>query len=159
MGYNHSLERKRFEAEWKHLRKKYRAAGMDQSAIDALYEFDCRLFNSDRRFREHTQPLPHHELLDTGGNYTEDMSPLLKKFLTTLSVEMCWQADSSWFEEIDNLRLRKGISQLAGSDKELLTLHFHYGYTVTEIARMHGVSHTTISRKLTRIKNFLRNFI
>ena len=45
-----------------------------------------------------------------------------------------------------------------GSDRELLTLYVFEGYTVTEIARMQGVSQPVISKKLNRLKKYLKNF-
>ena len=55
MGFNHGLERKKFEARWSRLRVEYAASGMEESAITAIYEFDRQTFNSDRRYAEHTQ--------------------------------------------------------------------------------------------------------
>ena len=36
MGFNYGLEKKRFDKEWEKLRKEYRAAGMDEAAIEAI---------------------------------------------------------------------------------------------------------------------------
>ena len=40
MGFNYAKERRKFEAEWRKLRREYGQAGMAPDAIDALYDFD-----------------------------------------------------------------------------------------------------------------------
>lgn len=42
MGFNYGLEKKKFDQEWKKLRREYRAAGMDEAAIEAMYAFDWK---------------------------------------------------------------------------------------------------------------------
>ena len=61
--------------------------------------------------------------------------------------------------EIVNEGLWRGVSKLTESDRKLLTLHILYGYSITEIARMQGIARPTVSKKLTRIKCFLKKFL
>ena len=55
MSFNYGLEKKKFDREWDRLHKEYRAAGMDEAAIKAMYEFDWQRFNAERAYRNHTQ--------------------------------------------------------------------------------------------------------
>lgn len=64
----------------------------------------------------------------------------------------------SWLDEIGSEALVARLKGLCGSDRELLTLYVFEGYTVTEIARMQGVSQPVISKKLNRLKKYLKNF-
>ncbi len=66
MGFNNGLERKKFEAMWKKLRAEYAAAGMDEAAIEEMYQFDLDTFRSDRRYGEHTQAMPSQQFEDDG---------------------------------------------------------------------------------------------
>ena len=54
MGFNNGLERVRLENQWKKLRAQYRAAGMSEDAIQAMYEFDLRVVNSEQTYGRST---------------------------------------------------------------------------------------------------------
>lgn len=162
MGFNNGLERKKFEAQWSRLRVEYAASGMDESAISALYEFDSQTFNSNRRYAEHTQAVSRQTFSDDGDEIGGDKSALLVKFMDSFTAGTCdtYRLEGKdWVDEIENERLWKGISQLSDSDKELLTLHIFYGYSITEIAQMQGIARPTVSKKLTRIKKFLQKYL
>lgn len=162
MGFNNGLERKKFEAQWSRLRVEYAASGMDESTITAMYEFDCQTFNSNRRYAEHTQAISHQTFSDDGDEAGEDKSALLVKFSASFTEGACdtYQLEGNgWVDEIKSERLWKGVSKLSDSDKELLTLHIFYGYSITEIAQMQGIASPTVSKKLTRIKKFLQKYL
>ena len=57
MGFNNGLERIRLENQWKKLRVQYRAAGMSDEAIQAMYEFDFQVVNSEQTYYRHTVDL------------------------------------------------------------------------------------------------------
>lgn len=48
MRYSHSAMRQRFMKEQRRLAIQYRAAGMSEDAIRAMYEFDLAVFRSNR---------------------------------------------------------------------------------------------------------------
>ena len=56
MEFNNGLERRKFNAEWEKSKKKYIEAGMSEEAINEIYEFDLKVFNSSRKYAVHTQP-------------------------------------------------------------------------------------------------------
>ena len=85
MRFNNGLERKRFENNWEKLRIEYRQAGMDEEAIEAMYEFDLEQYRSRRRYMEHSQELDKLVTSDE-CSFEDGKSELLKKFLESLSV-------------------------------------------------------------------------
>ena len=54
MAYNHAKEELIFANHWAKLRDEYVQAGMREDAIQAMYEFDRSVFNSNRTYKEHT---------------------------------------------------------------------------------------------------------
>lgn len=161
MGFNYGLEKKKFDAEWEKLRKEYRAAGMDEAAIDAMYEFDWKAFNEERAYRNHTQRMPE-QFFDNNGEVADDGNFVMTaKFLESISVMPCETDDTrrdSWLDEIDTPKLSAALNRLSPEDIELLTLYAFEGYTVIEIAAMKDIAHQNVSKKIRRIKKFLRNF-
>lgn len=61
-------------------------------------------------------------------------------------------------DEIGSEALSAALQNLSTEDIELLTLYVFDGYSVTEIAAKQGVAQPTISKKLARIKKFLKKF-
>ena len=50
MKFNNGSERVRLENRWKKLRIQYREAGMSEDAIQAMYQFDLDVLNSERAY-------------------------------------------------------------------------------------------------------------
>lgn len=55
MSWNDGYERKMFAKRQKKQAEEYRALGMTEEQIQAMYEFDLEQFKSERRNRMHTQ--------------------------------------------------------------------------------------------------------
>lgn len=55
MGFNYGLEKKKFDSEWLQLKREYEAAGMEESAIQEMYEFDLKSFRRRRVDAVHEQ--------------------------------------------------------------------------------------------------------
>lgn len=160
MSFNYGLEKKKFDRKWDRLRKEYRAAGMDEAAIEEMYEFDWQGFNAERAYRNHTQGMPAQQFDDDGDAVGEDKSALLVKFFDSFTVmpeDTDDERRDGWLDEIESEELSAALRRLSTEDIELLTLYAFDGYGVTEIAAMRGVTHPTISKKLKRIKKFLKN--
>lgn len=58
MEFNYAQERRKFERQWKILRKQYQEAGMDEEAISKMYQFDLQWLNSERRYIRRQADLP-----------------------------------------------------------------------------------------------------
>jgi RNA polymerase sigma factor (sigma-70 family) len=63
-----------------------------------------------------------------------------------------------WVKEIDDPALARRLKALPEADFELLTLYVFDGFGQAEIAGKLGVSQAAVSKKLTRLKNFLKFF-
>ena len=50
MSWNDGYERKKFMAKMKKQAEEYRAAGMTEEQIKAMYEFDLGVYKSDRTY-------------------------------------------------------------------------------------------------------------
>ena len=161
MGFNYGLEKKKFDREWDRLRKEYRAAGMDEASIEAMHEFDWQGFNAERAYRNHTQEMPFQQFDDDGDAASEDNSALLVKFFGSFAVppqDTDIGRRDGWLDEIGSNALSARLRQLSADDIELLTLNVFEGYNTTEIAAMKGIAHQNVSKKIRRIKKFLKNF-
>ena len=55
MTFNYGAEKRKFEKVWAKLAKTYAEAGMEPEAIKAMYEFDWKIFKSERNEALHTQ--------------------------------------------------------------------------------------------------------
>ena len=54
MSFNNGNERRKLNAKWEHLRVQYHEAGMSEDAIQAMYEFDLGVLNSERAYITNT---------------------------------------------------------------------------------------------------------
>ena len=154
MGFNNAIEKRKFDQKWMLLRKEYRRAGMKPADIDEMYNYDWVAYLSDRRYGEHTQPLP----TDSLDNDSEDsMSGLFKKF-DTLKVtfsEDDFTGRYSWVETIEDPIMYAKIVSLSFDDLELLTLIAIEEYSQSDLERIGYQKQYTTSRRLAKIKKFL----
>lgn len=153
MSWNDGYERRKFEARQKKQAEEYRALGMTEEQIQAMYEFDLEKYKSDRRYYSHTQSfIPDN--FDEGEDDDEKLS-IFDKFKDVLTTSIEDSGNKSrywWIEEIDNPNLVKKIKALPQDDIELITLLAFDGYSKTEIAKMLGCQPYHITRRLARIE-------
>ena len=156
MGFNYGLEKKNFDSQWAMTRKQYEDAGMSSEAIQAMYDYDWSVFNATRAYQNHTQSIATPAFEQSEESY----SPLMNKYQEAISVTDHYRETKSrfaWIGEIEDERLLSALENLSEDDLKLLTLYAYEGYTVTEISKVLGVSQPTISIKIKRITNFLKN--
>ena len=79
MRFNNGLERKRFENNWEKLHIEYRQDGMDEEAIEAMYEFDLEQYRGQRNYCFHNQYMST-DSDQSDYERDDDRSPLIKKF-------------------------------------------------------------------------------
>lgn len=65
MAYNHAGEEKKFKEEWKRKEIEYRKFGMTDEQINAIREFDEKVFRADRAYYEKTIITSEPENFDT----------------------------------------------------------------------------------------------
>ena len=147
MGFNYAAEKKKFETLWARLRREYRAAGMSDTAIQKMHDFDWEVFKQERIFDE-----PSAE--------QEDKSALMKKFLESVSRWDDYTTASryGWIEGIGDQRLVRVLKRLSISEKELLTKYCIEDKTQQEIAAEMGLSQRAVGKQLQQLKNFFRKF-
>ena len=119
MGFHYGLEKRKFTEEWKKLYREYKAAGMSEEDIQAIYAFDLNVFRKNRTECQRTQPFSK-SACDDGTEQDESMSALLKKFSSALSAcdKYSFQADPrfAWVDEMENDELYRKIISLPERD-------------------------------------------
>ena len=78
MSFNYASEKRKFDAMWAKLRVEYREAGMEESAIAAMYEFDCEVFRKNRTYGIHNTYFS--TVMPDGEEVADDRSSFMKKF-------------------------------------------------------------------------------
>lgn len=157
MGFNYGLEKKNFDSQWAVTRKQYEDAGMSSEAIQAMYDYDWSVFNANRSYQNHTQEMAAPSFEQSEESY----SPLMNKYQEAVSVTDTYRETKSrftWIGEIEDERLLSALENLKDEDLEIITMYAYEGYDITEISKAYGVSRPTISIKIKRITNFLKNF-
>jgi RNA polymerase sigma factor (sigma-70 family) len=157
MAWNNGLERKKFEAEQEKLAAEYRAAGMSEEQIQQMHEFDLEVFNSNRRFAEHTQEFPESPFED--GD--EGQSPLYERFPEALTVSMelpigNWRY--AWIDELEDEQLAKELKSLSVEDIELITLYAFEERSQEEISKQFGISQRAVSKRIEKLRKFFKKF-
>ena len=156
MSFSNGNERRKLNAKWEQLRVQYREAGMSEEAIQAMYEFDLSVLNSERAYAANTVAV-----CDGVDDVDARKAADLKQYEAAITVTDTYHETKSrfeWIGEIENERLLSALEKLSEDDLKLLTLYTYEGYTVTEISKVYGVSRPTISIKIKRITKFLKNF-
>lgn len=157
MSWNNGYETKKFEEKQRKQAEEYRALGMTEEQIQAMYEFDLEQFKSERRNRMHTQPLQVEEFEE--NNADESDNTLLNEFFDELTCTIETSGDKSrywWVEEINDPDLVRNIKSLSIEQLELLTLAVIDAYGQAEIAELMNVSQSAISQRLSTIKKILK---
>ena len=157
MSWNDGYERRKFEARQKKQAEEYRALGMTEEQIQAMYEFDLEQYKSDRRYHTHTQQLTTSDFDE--GEADDSESTLLQKFFGELTETIENSSEKSrywWIEQIDNPNLVSAIKKLSREQIEVLTLIVVDGYGQAEIAEVMKVSQSAISQRLATIKKILK---
>lgn len=149
MGFNYAKEKRKFDIEWRKLRVLYREAGMEETAIQAMYDFDLAWFNSRRRYDNHTQPYPSESLGEGVASTLCRKFPTLVTYIDVSEPES-WQEAAS-----DDNGLFSKLKKLSDRDKTLLRLLLD-GWKQHEIAKFCECSQANISKRIKRIKHFLK---
>lgn len=139
MGYNHSLEEKRFEEEWLKNAESFRKAGMTEAQISEMYKFDREVFNSDRRYRERTVSFydnPDVKKLKVYDDYSRD-------------------GRYGWIEKITDAEKYEKVMSLPKIWREAFTMYISDGYTQIEISSKLMKPQQTISYWIVKIAEIL----
>ena len=156
MSFNNGNERRKLNAKWEQLRVQYREAGMSEEAIQAMYEFDLGVLNSERAYDANTVAV-----CDGEDDVDTRKAVDFKQYEAAITVTDTYHETKScfgWIGEIENERLLSALEKLSEDDLKLLTLYVYEGYSTVELSKVYGITHQNISKRIIRITNFLKNF-
>ena len=156
MSFNNGNERRKLNAKWEQLRVQYREAGMSEEAIQAMYEFDLGVLNSERAYDANTVAV-----CDGEDDVDTRKAADLKQYEAAITVTDTYHETKScfgWIGEIENERLLSALEKLSEDDLKLLTLYVYEGYSTVELSKVYGIAHQNISKRIIRITDFLKNF-
>ena len=159
MEFNYQREKRKYIKIWEKLEAEYRRAGMSEQDIEKMKSFDWEIVKQERIFCIHNQYLeclPQDSEKDGSGRE----NPLCKRFADKLSCsdedEYFARSRYDWIENLENENLARRIKSMNKADIELLTMYIADRKTHAEIAKILGVDRTIITRRIGRIKNFLK---
>ena len=156
MSFNNGNERRKLNANWEHLRVQYREAGMSEDAIQAMYEFDLGVLNSERAYITNTMTVSG-AADDCAAKETSDFKQY-EKAITVTDTYHETKSLFTWIGEIEDERLLSALENLSDADLELITLYAYEEYDTVEISKVFGTTKQNISKKIRRITNFIKNF-
>ena len=159
MSWNDGYERRKFEARQKKQAEEYRALGMTEEQIQAMYEFDLEQYKSDRRHYSHTQSFIPDDF-DEDEDDDEKLS-IFDKFKAVMTTSIEDSSEKSrywWVEEIDDPETVRIVKLLSESDLEILTLMVIDELKNKEISQVTGIPLRTIERKKARFKELFKKF-
>ena len=156
MSFNNGNERRKLNAKWEHLRVQYHEAGMSEEAIQAMYEFDLGVLNSERAYDASTVAV-----CDGEDDVDTRKAADLKQYEAAITVTDTYHETKSrfgWIGEIENERLLSALENLSGLDLKILTLYVYAGYTESEIVGELGGSKVAIHKRIEKITKLLKKF-
>ncbi|WP_158398657.1 sigma factor-like helix-turn-helix DNA-binding protein [Faecalibacterium prausnitzii] len=153
MSYNSGNARRIFYTKWNKLREEYRAAGMEEDAIQKLYEYDLAVFNNDRAHHRYDVEIPTADDSENQSDYVE-----YERATTVTDTYHETKTRFAWVGEIKNERLQAGLEKLSDEELQLITLYFYEEYSTVELSKVYGITHQNISKRIIKITNFLKNF-
>ena len=140
MGYNHGLEKKKFDNEWQKNEKLYRELGMTDEQISAIWEFDYETFLSDRAYLEKKQDLSDYE--DTLQN-------------SDSIIDEC-NIEENWHEYITDIDKRCQLSELRPEQRRAYYLCKVLNMKQEDVSVIINKSQRTISYWIVKIAKLLK---
>ena len=156
MSFNNGNERRKLNAKWEQLRVQYREAGMSEEAIQAMYEFDLGVLNSERAYDANTVAV-----CDGEDDVDTRKAADLKQYEAAITVTDTYHETKScfgWIGEIENERLLSALENLSEDDLKLLTLYAYEGYNESESSKVFNISQPAIHKRIMKITIFLKKF-
>ena len=140
MGYNHGLEKKKFDIEWQKNEKLYRELGMTDEQISAIWEFDYETFLSDRAYLEKKQDLSDYEDTLQSSDGTIDESSI----------------EENWHEYITDIDKRCQLSELRPEQRRAYYLCKVLNMKQEDVSVIINKSQRTISYWIVKIAKLLK---
>ena len=140
MGYNHGLEKKKFDIEWQKNEKIYRELGMTDEQISAIWEFDYETFLSDRAYLEKKQDLSdYEETLQNSDSIIDECN-----------------IEENWHEYITDIDKRRKLSELRPEQRRAYYLCKVLNMKQEDVSVIINKSQRTISYWIVKIAKLLK---
>jgi hypothetical protein len=140
MGYNHGLEKKKFDNEWQKNEKLYRELGMTDEQISAIWEFDYETFLSDRAYLEKKQDLSDYEdTLQSSDSIIDECN-----------------IEENWHEYITDIDKRRQLSELRPEQRRAYYLCKVLNMKQEDVSVIINKSQRTISYWIVKITKLLK---
>lgn len=110
MEFNNGNERRKLNKKWERLRVQYQQAGMSEDAIQAMYDFDLGVLNSERSYVANTLAI-----VDDGDDNTGRKSSDFKQYEKAITVTDTYHETRTrfaWVGEIKDKRLQTFAAKL-----------------------------------------------
>lgn len=156
MEFNNGNERRKLNKKWERLRVQYQQAGMSEDAIQAMYDFDLGVLNSERSYVANTLAI-----VDDGDDNTGGKSSDFKQYEKAIAVTDTYHETRTrfaWVGEIKDKRLQEGLEKLSDEELRLITLYFRDEYSTVELSKVYGIAQQNISKRILKITKFLKKF-
>ena len=156
MEFNNGNERRKLNKKWERLRVQYQQAGMSEDAIQAMYDFDLGVLNSERSYVANTLAI-----VGDGDDSTGRKSSDFKQYEKAITVTDTYHETRTrfaWVGEIKDKRLQEGLEKLSDEELRLITLYFRDEYSTVELSKVYGIAQQSISKRILKITKFLKNF-
>ena len=140
MGYNHGLEKKKFDIEWQKNKKLYRELGMTDEQIVSIKEFDYKTFRSDRVYYEKKSDLSDYE--DTLQCSSD-------------TIDEC-NVEENWHEYITDIDKRSLLSELRPEQRRAYYLCRVMNIAVRDASVILHKPRATISDWIVKISEILK---
>lgn len=158
MKFNYQSEKRKFDERWEEIEKECRKAGMSDSAIEELKEFDLAEFRRERIFCLHNQYINDYEF-DDGSESNENKNPYLMKYGDQLTKEDTYFMNDryGWIQQLDDEELIAKVIELGEERIELLTQYVFEEYTQKELAASYGIKQASVANRIDVIRRKLKN--
>lgn len=140
MGYNHGLEKKKFDIEWEKNEKCYHELGMTDEQIASIKEFDYETFRSDRAYYEKKSDLSDYE--DTLQCSSD-------------TIDEC-NVEENWHEYITDIDKRSLLSELHPEQRRAYYLYKVLNMKQEDVSSILLIPRRTISFWIVKIADILK---
>ena len=140
MAYNHSEEEKKFKEQLKQNEQLYRELGMTDEQIDAIKEYDERVYKLDRAFYRRTL------LIEQPENVTD----------TIIDEHSYTYLEKYWTDFIDGEEKYFRIMKVSAVMRKAFYMYKVLGMTQDEISSKLSIPQRTISYWIVKISEILK---
>ncbi len=142
MGFNYRKERRKFEKQMEKNERKYREAGMSESQIRAMREYEEEMFRKERVYgihivlEESKEYLGLIERAESYDSYFQDLRTSLDNIL-------------------DNIL--PGVSERLSTQDKTILFFISAGYNHRETANRLGITQQAVSLHMKKIRKILKS--